>query len=78
MDTPRSSRRPRRSREVTHLGASLLGSPPLRNSFKPIEVLSQDQLMAIHDASLKLLEETGIEFMGGKVGKIYRVYGKAL
>lgn len=64
MDTPRSARRPRRTREVTHLGASLAGKPPLRNSFKPIEVLSQDQLMAIHEASLKLLEETGIEFMG--------------
>lgn len=78
MDTPRSSRRPRRSREVTHLGASLLGSPPLRNSFKPIEVLSQDQLMAIHDASLKLLEETGIEFMGAAARQRLRQAGASV
>ena len=27
MEAPRSGRRPRRSREVTHLGASLVGAP---------------------------------------------------
>jgi trimethylamine---corrinoid protein Co-methyltransferase len=75
METPRSARRPRRSREVTHLGASLVGKPPLRNSFKPIEVLSQDQLTAIHEASLKLLEETGIEFMGTAARQLLRKVG---
>ncbi|MGH7124002.1 MAG: trimethylamine methyltransferase family protein [Stellaceae bacterium] len=75
MDTPRAARRPRRSREVTHLGASLLGKPPIRNSFKPIEVLSQDQLTAIHEASLKLLEETGVEFMGAAARQLLRKAG---
>ena len=78
MDTPRSARRPRRSREVTHLGASLAGKPPLRNSFKPIEVLSQDQLTAIHEASLKLLEETGIEFMGLAARQLLRKAGASV
>ncbi|HXA70892.1 MAG TPA: trimethylamine methyltransferase family protein [Stellaceae bacterium] len=78
MDTPRSARRPRRSREVTHLGASLLGRPPLRNGFKPLEVLSQDQLMAIHEASLKLLEETGIEFMGAGARQLLRKAGASV
>ena len=72
---PRAGRRPRRSREVTRLGASLLGSPPLRNSFKPIEVLSQDQLMAIHEASLNLLEKIGIEFMGPAARDLLRKAG---
>src|SRR5438105_15679175 len=75
MDTPRSARRPRRAREVTHLGASLKGAPPLRNSFKPIEALSRDQLMAIHEASLRLLEETGIEFMGAAARSRFREAG---
>ena len=78
MDTPRSARRPRRSREVTHLGASLLGRPPLRNGFRPLEVLSQDQLMAIHEASLKLLEETGIEFMGAAARRLLRKAGASV
>ena len=47
-------------RETHRLGAALLGHPPLTNSFKPLEVLSEDQLMAIHEASLTLLQETGM------------------
>ena len=78
MDTPRSARRPRRAREVTHLGASLKGAPPLRNSFKPIEALSRDQLMAIHEASLKLLAETGIEFMGSGARQLLRKAGASV
>ena len=57
-------RRTRRSRDQVHLGAKLLASPPLRNFLKPIEPMSADQLAAIHEASLKLLREVGIEFMG--------------
>ena len=63
MSGARTSRRPRCSRESHRLGAALLGSAPIRNSFKPIEVLSEDQLAAIHEASLRLLQEIGIEFM---------------
>ena len=78
MDAPRSARRPRRTREIKHLGASLRGSPPLRNSFKPIEVLSQDQVTVIHEASLKLLEETGIEFMGAAARQRLRQAGASV
>jgi trimethylamine--corrinoid protein Co-methyltransferase len=35
----------------------------LRNPYKPIEVLSADQLEAIHQTSLRILEEHGIEFL---------------
>lgn len=75
MATTRPARRPRRSREGGQLGARLLGTPPLRNSFKPIEVLSEDQLMAIHEASLRLLEEIGIEFMGAAARRRLREAG---
>src|SRR5262245_26089451 len=35
----------------------------LRNPYKPIEVLSADQLEAVHQTSLRILEEHGIEFL---------------
>jgi trimethylamine--corrinoid protein Co-methyltransferase len=34
-----------------------------RNPYKPIEVLSADQIEAIHDSSLKVLEEIGMDFL---------------
>ena len=57
---------------------SLLGSPPLRNCLKPIELLSQDQLMAIHEASLELLETIGIEFMGSAARQKFRKAGASV
>src|SRR5262249_1816399 len=51
------------------------GAPPLRNSMRPLELLTLDQLTAIHEASLKLLEETGIEFMGRAARKKFREAG---
>ena len=33
------------------------------NPYRPLEFLSDDQVEAIHQASLKLLAEVGIEFM---------------
>ncbi|HEX7199710.1 MAG TPA: trimethylamine methyltransferase family protein, partial [Dongiaceae bacterium] len=71
----RLSRRPRRSRESNRLGAALLGAPPIRNSLKPIEVLSEDQIAAIDEASLTLLQEIGIEFMGPAARDLLRKAG---
>ena len=34
-----------------------------RNPYRPVEILSADQIEAIHDASLGVLEELGLEFM---------------
>ena len=34
-----------------------------RNPYKPIEAISADQLEAIHNASLRVLEEIGIDFL---------------
>ncbi len=35
----------------------------LRNPFAPIEVLSADQIEAIHDTSMQILEEIGMDFL---------------
>ena len=58
----RANRRntPRRSRERS------IEQLPWRlptNPYRPIEVLSADQLESIHDTSLRVLEQLGIEFM---------------
>jgi trimethylamine--corrinoid protein Co-methyltransferase len=62
-------------RENRPLGMSLAGAPPLRNALKPLEILSEDQLMAIHEASLHLLENIGIEFMGAAARDKFRAAG---
>src|ERR1700754_2081178 len=75
MENSRPTRRPRRMRENRALGMSLAGAPPLRNALKPLEILSEDQLMAIHEASLYLLENIGIEFMGAAARQKFREAG---
>jgi trimethylamine--corrinoid protein Co-methyltransferase len=54
----RAELRARRSR------ASAFRCPPPVNALGPVELLEPEQVEAIHDASLRLLEEVGIEFMG--------------
>src|SRR4051794_35988012 len=78
MENTRPTRRPRRMRESRPVGLSLLGSPPLRNHLKALELLSQDQLMAIHEASLHLLENIGIEFMGSAARQKFREAGASV
>src|SRR5262249_19667677 len=78
MDNMRTARRSRRPRETQQLGASFLGQPPLRNHLKPIEPMSQDQLMAIHEASLRLLEDVGIEFMVKAARQKFREAGASV
>jgi len=63
--TDREERRSRRAgrRERRSSGVA---QPPWRasiNSYQPIEVLAADQVEAIHDASLRVLEEIGMDFL---------------
>jgi trimethylamine--corrinoid protein Co-methyltransferase len=55
----------RLSRRQSRGGPGLKQLPWLqvRNSYSPIEVLSADQIEAIHDASLTVLEEIGMDFL---------------
>jgi trimethylamine---corrinoid protein Co-methyltransferase len=58
----REGRRPRRERS----GAGRLAQAParrLRNPYPPFEILSADQIEAIHAASLRVLAEIGINFL---------------
>ena len=53
-------RRPRRSKDA---GIQQLPWRPCRNPYRPVEVLTEEQVEAIHDASLRILEEQGMEFL---------------
>lgn len=47
----------------------------LRNPYQPIEILSADQIEALHDTSLNILEQFGIEFRSDKALGILRNAG---
>ena len=46
-----------------------------RNVYKPIEVLRPEQIEKIHEASLKILEEIGIEFLDAEALSILKAAG---
>ncbi|WP_298961102.1 trimethylamine methyltransferase family protein [uncultured Roseibium sp.] len=60
------ARRGRRRRSGDKSGPDLFPQKPFkqpRHRFKPLEVVSADELEAIHDASMRVLEEIGIDFL---------------
>lgn len=60
------TRRRRRSEQKAERGTTPFLSIPyvqeLRNRWRPYEIASEEQLDAIHDASMRILEETGMRF----------------
>jgi trimethylamine--corrinoid protein Co-methyltransferase len=46
-----------------------------RNLYRPIEVLSADQIESIHDSSLKVLEEIGMDFLDEEALAILKAAG---
>ena len=42
----------------------------LRNPYSPLEVLREEQIEAIHDASLTLLETVGMEFLDAEARRV--------
>ncbi len=53
----------RNDRRARNAGLKQLPWRSVTNPYKPIEVLSEDQVEAIHNASLRILEDIGMEFM---------------
>jgi trimethylamine--corrinoid protein Co-methyltransferase len=64
-------RRPRR----TAGGVAQLPWRRLVNPFRPIEILSADQVEAIHHASLRILAEVGVEVLGDRAVERLREAG---
>ena len=50
------------------------GPPPIR-AFPPVELLDEEQVEAIHQASLRLLEDVGVEFMGAGARAAFEAAG---
>ena len=72
-DTPRrrESARPRRQAG----GIPQLPWADLRQPYAPMEILSADQVEAIHAASLRILREIGIELMSAPARALLRAAG---
>jgi trimethylamine--corrinoid protein Co-methyltransferase len=47
----------------------------VRNPYPPLEMLSADQVEAIHRTSLRILSELGIELMSSQARALMRAYG---
>src|SRR5208283_5233591 len=47
----------------------------LRNPYPPMQVLSAEQVEAIHRTSLRILEELGIELMSARARELFRAAG---
>ena len=62
MTTPEASRR--RPRRIPTTGVRQLPWRRLVNPYRPVEILSADQVEAVHVASLRILDEIGMEVLG--------------
>ncbi len=68
----RADRADRRSARQQRAG---FGAAQLRNHLGPIGLLDEEQLTAVHEASLRLLQDVGIEFMGPAARDAFRAAG---
>ena len=65
----------RRSENKQPVGLPQLERKVLRNRFAPVEPLDEEQIDAIHNASMTLLEEQGIEVLGDLALEKFRAAG---
>src|SRR4029077_12881365 len=54
---------------------TLVAGPPPRNALGHVNLLDEDQLDAVHKASLDLLQEVGVEFMGASARAAFAAVG---
>ena len=74
----RSSRKRSRGGPATTGTIRQLERKVLRNQFAPIEALDEEQLEFIHNVSLRILEEEGIEVMGHQALTLFRKAGASV
>lgn len=70
---PRKSSRRREGRSAN--AVNQLPWRSVENSIPPVALLSEDQLEAIHQTSLRILEELGIEFMSDEALSVFKEAG---
>ncbi|MGI9316950.1 MAG: trimethylamine methyltransferase family protein [bacterium] len=72
------SRRQRRVRATPTFELDQLPLKALRNPFPPIEVLSAEALEKIHDGSMRILEQIGLEIVNEKARKLMLQHGATI
>ncbi len=72
---PAARRRPGRAERAARPAPSTARYRKLQNRFPPTPVISEDELEAIHQTSLQILEEMGIDFMHEGAREILRQAG---
>jgi trimethylamine--corrinoid protein Co-methyltransferase len=70
-----TSERPRRRPRRVSGGIAQLPWRSIRNPFRPVEILSSDQVETIHLASLRILREIGFEVLGDRALELFEVAG---
>ena len=71
----RRTRTERADRRAARTKPALFAGEPPRNALGPVGLLDEDQLSAVHEASLDLLQNVGVEFMGAAARAAFSVAG---
>ncbi len=64
------SRRNRRVREKPAFKLEQLPRVKLQNPYRPVEVLSEESIEALHDGSMKILEQVGLQIMNDRAREL--------
>ncbi|MBL0937048.1 MAG: trimethylamine methyltransferase family protein [Rhizobiaceae bacterium] len=75
MTQPRRRRSADRARRSEDAGIAQLPRHAVRNPYPPMALLSDDQIEAIHDASMHILENFGVEIMSARARSIFAAAG---
>lgn len=75
MTQPRRRRSADRARRSEDAGIVQLPRRAVRNPYPPMTLLSGDQIEAIHDASMHILENFGVEIMSARARSIFAAAG---
>ena len=76
--TRTSRRRPRKQAAAPAHAIHQIDRTRLRNRFAPLQALDEEQLEFIHDVSLRIVEEEGIEVMGEMALDLFRKAGASV
>jgi trimethylamine--corrinoid protein Co-methyltransferase len=73
----RDGRRSRRAKQRERLASPLAKTPfrHLKNPYRPLEILDDEQIEQLHQASLRILEEIGLDFFDDEALNLWRDAG---
>lgn len=73
--TSRAARRAARRQERSELPLAKMPYQPLRNPFPPMEIISGEELEKLHNASMHILETTGLDFTDAEALRLWEAVG---